>query len=61
MDWIILINHSSRDIWNIASCVRLAGHVDFKILNAEDGFEVQEEVDEVLGNILFVGGSDFSN
>ena len=61
MCFIILVNHGRRYIWNIASCVGFAGHVDLEVLNPENIFEIQEEVDEILSNILLTGGRDFSN
>jgi hypothetical protein len=61
MSFICLVNHSTGDIGNIASRVRFTSHVDLKILDAEDVFEVQEEVNEVLSDVFFVCGSDFPN
>jgi hypothetical protein len=61
MSCICLINHGTGYIRNIASRVRFPSHVDLKILNAEDVFEVQKEVNEVLSDVFFIRGSDFSN
>jgi hypothetical protein len=61
MSCIRLINHSTGYIWNIASRVRLARHIDLKILDAKDIFEVQKEINEVLSDLFFIRGSDFSN
>jgi hypothetical protein len=40
MSFICLVNHSTGYIGNIASRVRFTSHVDLKILDAEDVFEV---------------------
>ena len=61
MCFICLVNHSTGYIGNIASRVRFPSHVDLKILDAEDVFEVQEEVNEVLSDVFFICGSDFPN
>ena len=58
---VFLIQHSSRDIRDIAACIALARNVNLEVLDSECEFKVLEEFDKVLRNLLFGGGSDVSN
>lgn len=52
---IVLVQHRRRDVWYIATSIRLAGDVNFVVLDAKGVLEVLEEVDEVLSDLRLGG------
>lgn len=61
MIFVVLFNHSSGDVWNIAARIGLAGDVDLEVLDSKDCLEVFKKFDKVLGNFFFTGCSDVPN
>ncbi len=58
---IVLIQHGSGDIRYITTSIAFAGNVNLEVFDAKSRFEIFEEFEEILGDIFFGSGSDFSN
>jgi hypothetical protein len=58
--FIILVQHSSGDVWNISPSVRFAGNVNLEVFDGENIQEVLEEGDEVVSRLLFASRCDVS-
>lgn len=50
---IVLIKHSSADVWHISTSVALTSGIYLEVFDAKDGLPVFEEAHEVLSNLLF--------
>lgn len=58
---ILAIEHGRRDVWYEAACVRLAGHEDAIILDAENGLPVLKKAEKVSRYISLIAGGDLSH
>lgn len=58
---IVLVQHGVGDVRDVPPSVGFSSNIDLEVLDAEDCLKVLEETDEVCGNVIFVGGSDFTN
>ena len=53
---VVGVEHGRRDVGHVSAGVRLASHVDLVVGDAKGLFEVLEELDKVLRDLLFSGG-----
>ena len=61
VSFIVLVQHSCRDVGYISARITLTGHIDLEILDAKGSLKVLEEMDEILGDFLLGRSCDFSN
>ncbi len=54
---VILVQHGIGNVRHVATGIRLASNVNLAVLQTEGVDKVLEETKELLGNLVFVGGS----
>ena len=61
VSFVILVQHSRRNVRYISARITLTSHIDLIILDAKGSLKVLEEMDEVLGDFFLGRSCDFSD
>ena len=59
--FVLLIQHSSRDVRHVSPRIAFPGDIDLEVLDTECLLKILEEFDKILGDLFFRGCGDVSN